>query len=65
VGAKLTDAVRIGVFLTDIAGDFQAMNEAFAAYFGDDGAPARAAVGVAALPKGARVEVDAIVAMPG
>jgi 2-iminobutanoate/2-iminopropanoate deaminase len=63
-GAKLADAVRVGVFLTDLGGDWQEVNEAYGAWFGEDGAPARAAVGVAALPKGARVEIDAVVALP-
>ncbi|MBX5470173.1 MAG: RidA family protein [Thermoleophilaceae bacterium] len=61
-GARLEDAVRIGVFLTDLAGDWAEVNEAYGEFFGED-APARAAVGVAALPKGARVEIDAIVAL--
>jgi 2-iminobutanoate/2-iminopropanoate deaminase len=63
-GAKLSDAVRVGVFLTDLGGDWQEVNEAYAGYFGEQDAPARAAIGVAALPKGARVEIDAVVALP-
>jgi 2-iminobutanoate/2-iminopropanoate deaminase len=62
-GAQLTDAVRLTVYSTDLGGDWADINEAYGAYFGD-GPPARAAVGVAALPKGARVEIDAIVALP-
>lgn len=61
-GARLEDAVRIGVFLTDLAGDWAEVNEAYGEFFGEN-PPARAAVGVAALPKGARVEIDAIVAL--
>ena len=61
-GASLDDAVRLGVYVTDM-GTFPEVNEAYAAFFGD-GPPARSAIGVAALPLGARVEVDAIVAMP-
>ncbi|HEX8855471.1 MAG TPA: RidA family protein [Thermoleophilaceae bacterium] len=61
-GASLDDAVRIGVFLTDLAGDWAEVNDAYGEYFGDD-APARAAVGVASLPKGARVEIEAVVAL--
>jgi 2-iminobutanoate/2-iminopropanoate deaminase len=61
-GASLDDAVRIGVFLTDLAGDWAEVNEAYGEYFGNN-PPARAAVGVAALPKGARVEIDAVVAL--
>jgi 2-iminobutanoate/2-iminopropanoate deaminase len=61
-GASLGDAVRVGVYLTDM-GNFPEVNEAYAAFFGD-GPPARTAIGVASLPLGARVEVDAIVALP-
>jgi 2-iminobutanoate/2-iminopropanoate deaminase len=63
-GAKLVDAVRLTVYLTDLAGDWQQVNEAYGSYFGDEGAPARVAIGVAALPKGASVEIDAVVALP-
>jgi 2-iminobutanoate/2-iminopropanoate deaminase len=59
----LTDGVRLTVYAADLAGDWAEINEAYASYFGD-GAPARVAIGVAALPKGARVEIDAIVALP-
>ncbi|MES1942717.1 endoribonuclease L-PSP [Salinisphaera sp. PC39] len=57
-GARLTDAVKVHFYLTDI-GDFAAVNEVMAEYFSEP-YPARAAVGVAALPKGAQVEADAI-----
>ncbi len=57
-GANLNDAVKLTVYLVDL-GDFGAVNEVMATYFGEP-YPARAAVQVAALPKGARVEVDAI-----
>jgi 2-iminobutanoate/2-iminopropanoate deaminase len=63
-GTTLADAVRVTVFAADLAGDWADINDAYAAYFGEDGAPARAAVGVAALPRGARIEIDAIVALP-
>jgi 2-iminobutanoate/2-iminopropanoate deaminase len=63
-GTTLADAVRVTVFAADLAGDWADINDAYAAYFGGDGAPARAAVGVAALPRGARVEIDAVVALP-
>jgi 2-iminobutanoate/2-iminopropanoate deaminase len=46
------------VYLIDM-GDFAAMNEVYARHFGDH-RPARSTVAVAALPKGARVEIDAI-----
>jgi 2-iminobutanoate/2-iminopropanoate deaminase len=61
-GGSLADAVRCTVYLTDI-GDFARVNEVYAQFFGGDDPPARAAVGVAALPKGADVEIDAIVAL--
>jgi 2-iminobutanoate/2-iminopropanoate deaminase len=61
-GASLADAVRCTVYLTDI-GDFARVNEVYAEFFGDDDPPARVAIGVAALPKGADVEIDAIVAL--
>ncbi|MGB5621332.1 MAG: RidA family protein [Gammaproteobacteria bacterium] len=57
-GASLNDAVKLTVYLVDL-GDFAAVNEVMATYF-DEPYPARAAVQVAALPRGARVEVDAI-----
>jgi len=62
-GTSLHDAVRVTVYLTDLAGDFAEVNEAYAEFFEAD-PPARVAIGVAALPKGAQVEVDAIVALP-
>lgn len=61
-GAALADAVRVTVYLTDI-GAFAAVNDVYAEFFQAD-PPARVAIGVAALPKGAQVEVDAIVALP-
>jgi 2-iminobutanoate/2-iminopropanoate deaminase len=62
-GAKLTDAVRLTVYAADLAGDWADINEAYGSYFESD-PPARVAIGVAALPKGARVEIDAVVALP-
>lgn len=62
-GAQLSDAVRCGIYLTDI-GAFREVNEAYAAWF-PDAPPARTAIGVAALPLGAEVEIDAMVALPG
>ena len=61
-GGRLRDAVRCTVYLTDM-GDFAAVNEVYATFFDDDAPPARVAYGVAALPKGAHVEIDAIVAV--
>jgi 2-iminobutanoate/2-iminopropanoate deaminase len=61
-GGSLADAVRCTVYLTDM-GDFARVNEVYAEYFGGDTPPARVAVAVAALPRGAEVEIDAIVAL--
>jgi 2-iminobutanoate/2-iminopropanoate deaminase len=61
-GTSLANAVRVGVFCTDLGGDWADVNAAYEAFFSDGSPPARAAVGVAALPKGARVEVEAVVA---
>jgi 2-iminobutanoate/2-iminopropanoate deaminase len=60
-GGSLAQAVRCTVYLVDM-NDFTRVNEAYAAFFDDD-PPARVAVGVAALPKGADVEIDAVVAL--
>ena len=61
-GASLSQAVRCTVYLADM-GDFTRVNDAYAEYFGSDDPPARVAIGVAGLPKGADVEIDAIVAL--
>ena len=61
-GGSLSDAVRCTVYLTDMA-DFTRVNEVYASFFDGAEPPARVAIGVAALPKGADVEVDAIVAL--
>jgi 2-iminobutanoate/2-iminopropanoate deaminase len=60
-GTTLQRAVRLTIYTTDL-GAFAEINDAYAAFFASD-PPARAAVGVAALPKGALVEIDAIVAL--
>ncbi|MDO9408961.1 Rid family detoxifying hydrolase [Patulibacter sp.] len=60
-GASLADAVRCTVYLTDMDA-FAAVNEVYATFFPED-PPARLALGVAALPKGALVEVEAVVAL--
>jgi 2-iminobutanoate/2-iminopropanoate deaminase len=62
-GAKLADAVRMTVYAVDLNNDWGDINAAYGGFFGD-APPARAAIGVAALPKGARVEIDAVVALP-
>jgi 2-iminobutanoate/2-iminopropanoate deaminase len=62
-GASLADVVRCGVFLTD-PGDFKAMNEVYAEFFGE-AKPARTTIIAAALPlKDARVEIDAVAYKP-
>lgn len=58
-GASLADVVRTTVYLTDLS-EFARANEVYARHFDADPPPARSAVGVAALPKGARIEIDAI-----
>ena len=60
-GASLQQALRLTVYMTDL-GEFAAVNEVYASFFGTE-PPARVAVGVVALPKGAQVEIDAIVAL--
>lgn len=57
-GGDFSSMVKLNVFLTDL-GDFQLVNRIMAEYFGQP-YPARAAVGVAALPRGASVEMDGI-----
>jgi reactive intermediate/imine deaminase len=60
-GGKLGDVVKLNVFLTDL-GNFAKVNEIMAQYF-QPPYPARAAVGVSALPRGALVEADAVIAL--
>jgi len=60
-GGTLNDAVKINVFLTDLD-NFATVNSVMERYF-DQPYPARAAVGVASLPKGVDVEADAILAI--
>ena len=57
-GTSLANAVRLTIFTTEL-GAFAEINEVYGGFFGDD-PPSRAAVGVAALPKGALVEIDAV-----
>lgn len=58
---SLQDVVKLNVYLTDL-GHFPLVNEVMAQYFREP-YPARAAVGVAALPKGAAVEMDAVMVL--
>jgi len=57
-GGDLSDIAKLNIFLVDL-GDFAMVNEVMAEYFTEP-YPARAAIGVAALPKDARVEMDAV-----
>lgn len=61
-GGSLSEAVRCTVYLTDM-NDFARVNEVYGSFFEGADPPARVAIGVAALPKGADIEVDAIVAL--
>jgi len=60
-GGTLNDAVKINISLTDL-GDFESVNAVMARHF-EEPYPARACVQVAALPKGARIEVEAVLAL--
>jgi reactive intermediate/imine deaminase len=62
-GVSPQEVVRTTVFLADLA-DFARVNAIYAERFGTGVAPARACVQVAALPKGARVEIDCIAVAP-
>ena len=61
-GASLSNAVRCTVYLGDM-NDFARVNEVYAEFFTDGDPPARVTVAAAGLPKGADVEIDAIVAL--
>ena len=60
-GGSLTDIVKLNIYLTDMS-DFALVNELMAVYFTEP-SPARAAVGVAELPKGSLVEMDAVMVL--
>jgi len=62
-GGSLADIVKLNIFLTDLS-HFPLVNQVMAEYF-QQPYPARAAVGVAALPKGAAVEMDAVMVLGG
>ena len=62
-GSKLQDAAKLNVYLTDL-GNFPSVNEVMASYFTEP-YPARAAVGVAALPRNAQVEIDGVLEVEG
>ena len=57
-GGGLADIVKLNIYLTDL-GHFPLVNQVMAAYF-QEPYPARAAIGVASLPKGAAIEADAV-----
>lgn len=59
--SSFADVVRVGIYLVDLA-DFAAVNAVMADYF-EAPYPARSTVGVASLPKGARVEIDLVLAL--
>jgi 2-iminobutanoate/2-iminopropanoate deaminase len=61
-GTSLSSAVKLTVYMTDL-GAFGEVNDVYGSFFAGEAAPARVAVGVAALPKGAQVEIDAVVAL--
>ncbi len=60
-GGHFADVVRVGIYLVDL-GDFAAVNKVMAEYF-QAPYPARSTIGVASLPKGARVEIDLVLAL--
>ncbi len=60
-GARLADAIRCTVYLTDM-NDFARVNEVYAEFFAQD-PPARVAIQAAGLPRGADVEIDAVVGL--
>lgn len=60
-GGELSDVVKLNIYLTDMA-DFPVVNEVMANYFSQP-YPARAAIGVAALPKDCSVEMDAVMVL--
>jgi reactive intermediate/imine deaminase len=60
-GTSLDNTLKLNVFLTDL-GDFAAVNELMSEYFAEP-YPARAAIGVASLPRGAAVEADAVISV--
>ena len=60
-GGTLADALKVNIFLTDLA-NFAIVNKVMAEYFPEP-YPARAAIGVASLPRGAAVEADCILGL--
>ena len=62
-GASLADAARVTLYVVPLE-EFAAINEAYGRYFEGSEPPARVTVGVSALPRGALVEVEAVVPLP-
>jgi len=62
-GARLGDAVKVTIYLTDMSA-FASVNEVYGSFF-ESSPPARVAIAVAGLPRGAQVEMDAVVALGG
>jgi len=62
-GATLGDAVKLTLYTTEM-GAFVQINEVYESFFESD-PPARVTVGVTALPRGAKIEIEAVVAIPG
>jgi 2-iminobutanoate/2-iminopropanoate deaminase len=62
-GTTLGDAVKVSIYMTDMSA-FASVNDVYSSFF-ESSPPARIAIGVAALPRGAQVEMDAVVALPG
>ena len=61
-GGSTNDLVKVNIYLTDL-GHFATVNEIMSGYFRQP-YPARAAIGVAALPKGAQIEIDGVMELP-
>ena len=61
-GTTLGNAVRVTIYTTDMSA-FASINEVYGSFF-ESSPPARVAIGVTALPRGAQVEMDAVVAFP-
>jgi 2-iminobutanoate/2-iminopropanoate deaminase len=61
-GTSLGNAVRVTIYTTDMSA-FASINEVYGSFF-ESSPPARVAIGVSALPRGAQVEMDAVVAFP-
>jgi 2-iminobutanoate/2-iminopropanoate deaminase len=63
-GASFSDVVKTNIYMTDLVGDGTKMNETYGRYF-QKSFPARATVQMAALPKGARIEIECVAATRG